>query len=357
LKLPRFEPKTAAMTVRPCPDCHRSPALALLAVLLLSGEAHAQTPPATALQPPSQSATQMPPSASGPAPPVFTLTNPRNGNAATGAPLPLPLAPNPPPPQSMPNLRAGEVALLLSARFRADMPITSGLHWRIYADRPDQTGVYRLLKEERTAAPSVALPAGGYIVHVSFGLASTIRPVLLREELVREVFEIAAGGLRLEGRVGDAKIATGQISFEVYRGSQFDQGEKRPIITNVMTGDVVLVPEGTYFIVSKYGDGNAVVRSDIRVQAGKLTDVTVTHRAAAIMLKLVSRKGGEALANTEWAVVSPAGDVIAETKGAFPRVILAEGEYRVIARNENKTYPHDIKVITGVDGEIEVLAK
>jgi len=85
--------------------------------------------------------------------------------------------------------------------------------------------------------------------------------------------------------------------------------------------------------------------------------VLVTHRAAAIMLKLVSRKGGEALANTEWAVVSPAGDVIAETKGAFPRVILAEGEYRIIARNESKTYPQDIKVITGVDGEIEVLAK
>jgi hypothetical protein len=29
----------------------------------------------------------------------------------------------------------------------------------------------------------------------------------------------------------------------------------------------------------------------------------------------------------------------------------------VIARNENKSYPQDIKVITGVDGEIEVLAR
>ena len=71
-----------------------------------------------------------------------------------------------------------------------------------------------------------------------------------------------------------------------------------------------------------------MVRSDIRVQAGKLTDVTVTHRAAAIMFKLVSRRGGEALANTDWAVLSPAGDTISESKGAFPRVILAEGEYK-----------------------------
>ena len=47
-----------------------------------------------------------------------------------------------------------------------------------------------------------------------------------------------------------------------------------------MTGEVMLVPEGTYHIVSHYGDGNAVVRSDIRVQAARVTDVTVTHRAA-----------------------------------------------------------------------------
>src|SRR5258708_32995969 len=110
------------------------------------------------------------------------------------------------------------------------------------------------------------------------------------------------------------------------QGSQFEQGEKRPIASSVTTGAVVLVPEGTYYVLSKYGDGNAVVRSDIRVQAGKLTDVIVTHRAAQIMFKLVSRRGGEALANTDWAVISPAGDTIAESKGAIPRVIPAESQ-------------------------------
>jgi hypothetical protein len=213
------------------------------------------------------------------------------------------------------------------------------------------------VKEDKSAAPTFALPAGGYIVHVSLGLASAVRTVQLRDEPVREVFEIPAGGLRLEGRVGDTRITPGQISFEIYKGSQFEPGEKRPIAASIATGDVVLVPAGTYFIVSKYGDGNAVVRSDIRVQLGKLTDVTVTHRAAAIMFKLVTRKGGEALANTEWTVFSSSGDTIAETKGAFPRVILAEGEYRVVAKNENRAFPQDIKVLTGVDGEIEVLGQ
>jgi hypothetical protein len=267
-------------------------------------------------------------------------------------------APPGPPPQAPANMRQGEGAILASARFGRDgAVINGGLHWRVYADKPDAIGVFRLIKEDSSAQPTFVLPAGGYIIHVTCGLASTAKPVNLRSEAMREVFDLPAGGLRIEGHVGNTKIPTGQISFDIFKGSQFESGERQPIASGVLTGQVVLVPEGTYYILSKYGDGNAVVRSDIRVQSGKLTDVIVTHRAAAIMFKLVSKRGGEALANTDWAVLSPAGDTITETKGAFPRVILAEGEYKIIARNDNKVYQQDLTVIPGVDGEIEVLAR
>jgi hypothetical protein len=270
------------------------------------------------------------------------------------------LFPNPPLPQPQipSNLKSGEGVVVAQARYSREAGvINGGLHWRVYADKPDQNGVFRLLKEDTSPQPTFVLPAGSYIVHVAFGLASTAKPVQVSREPVRELFEIPGGGLRVEGRVGNTRIPPAQISFDVYKGSQFEQSERRPLATNVSTGDVVLVPEGTYYILSKYGDGNAVVRSDIRVQAGKLTDISVTHRAAQIMFKLVGRRGGEALANTDWAVISPAGDTIAESKGAFPRVILAEGEYKVIARNDNKVYQQDLTVIPGVDSEIEVLAR
>jgi hypothetical protein len=99
------------------------------------------------------------------------------------------------------------------------------------------------------------------------------------------------------------------------------------------------------------------VRSDIRVQSGKLTDVVVNHRAALITLKLVSVRGGEALANTSWSVITPGGDVIKESTGAFPRIVLAEGDYRAIARNDGRTFERDFKVVAGVDGEVEVLSR
>jgi hypothetical protein len=281
------------------------------------------------------------------------LFSPAPESSLQGAPsmLPQPIAPVMVP--------AGKVALELAARFGKDAPpITGGLIWRIYNAKPGPNGTFKLVKEEKASAPSLVLPPGAYIVHVGFGLATAVRPVLLRSQTLHEVFDLPAGGLRLEGKVGDVRIPSTQISFDVYPGSQFEPGsDRRPIAEKVTTGEVVIVPEGTYHIVSNYGNANSVVRSDIRVQAGKLTDITVTHRAAVITLKLVTEKGGEALANTSWSVLTPGGDVIKESIGAFSRFVLAEGEYRAIAKYDGRVFEREFKVVNGVDGDVEVLAR
>jgi len=281
-------------------------------------------------------------------------------------------APNLPPPLTQPSVAAippaitapaastaGQAVLSLTARYGKDLPvITAGLVWRVFPDRPDETGVFKMIREEHGATPNIVLPPGSYVVHVTLGLVSAVRPVTLKSETVRESFILPAGGLRIEGRVGTSKIPQNQISFSIYKGSQFEVGNERaPLVPSVAAGDVALLPEGTYYIISNYGDANSVVRSDIRVQAGKLTDVIITHRAAVITLKLVSDKGGEALANTAWSVITPGGDVIKESIGAFPRVVLSEGEYRAIAKNEGKVYERPFKVVNGVDGEVEVIAR
>ena len=302
----------------------------------------------------------MAPQAAVPVPPTAGTGPPGAPGATIMSPVPLgpptPLSPS--GAQTTPIVPAGHVALAVAARYGRDAPaISGGLIWRVYAAKADTTGVFRLIKEDRGAAPTFILPPGSYVVHASLGLASAAKAIQLRADTVRETFDIPAGGVRLEGRVGDVRIPPGQIAFDIFPGSQFDTSNRRPVAQNVMTGDVVLLPEGTYYIVSNYGEANSVVRSDVRVQAAKLTDIVVTHRAAALTFKLVNESGGEALANTQWTVLTPGGDVIKESIGAFPRVVLAEGDYHLVARNSGKTYQRDFKVITGVDGEVEVLAR
>ncbi len=334
------------------------PTVMLAASLFLAGgRAQAQlfsdrpppVPPA-AVPDPGAAVSLAPPSgpAAGPTLPP-TLTQPA---------LAPPAVATVPPAAPMGAAAPGQAVLSLSARYGKDLPpITSGLVWRVFADRPDQTGTFKVIREDRTATPNIVLPPGNYVVHVAFGLVSAVRAVSLKSDTDRESFVLPAGGLRLEGRVGSSKIPQNQISFAIYKGSQFESGERASLVPNVAAGDVVLLPEGTYYIISNYGDANSVVRSDIRVQAGKLTDVTITHRAAVITLKLVSEQGGEALANTAWSVLTPGGDVIKESIGAFPRVVLSEGDYRAIAKNEGKVYERAFNVVNGVDGEVEVVAR
>ncbi|MBI4366837.1 MAG: hypothetical protein HY543_08470, partial [Deltaproteobacteria bacterium] len=158
---------------------------------------------------------------------------------AQQAPLNAPnsVAPNSVAPMPMPMVPAGQVALALSARFGKQAPvIAGGLTWRVYAAKADPGGAFRLVKEDRSPAPTLVLPPGGYIVHVGFGLATAVKPVTLRGQTVREEFDLPAGGLRMEGRVGDVRVPAGQISFDVYRGSQFEAGDRRPIAERVMTG-------------------------------------------------------------------------------------------------------------------------
>jgi hypothetical protein len=293
---------------------------------------------------------------------AISLAPPSGPASAPSLPAPLTQPPvsavtppvAPPPIASTP----GQAVLSLTARYGKDLPvINGGLVWRVFTDRPDESGTFKLIREERGATPNIVLPPGGYVVHVTLGLVSAVRPVTLKSDTFRESFVLPAGGLRIEGRVGTSKIPQNQISFAIYKGSQFEAAERAALLPSVAAGDVVLLPEGTYYIISNYGDANSVVRSDIRVQAGKLTDVIITHRAAVITLKLVGDKGGEALANTAWSVITPGGDVIKESIGAFPRVILSEGEYRAIAKNEGKVFERPFNVVNGVDGEIEVVAR
>jgi hypothetical protein len=43
--------------------------------------------------------------------------------------------------------------------------------------------------------------------------------------------------------------------------------------------------------------------------------------------------------------------------GAFPSLVLAEGEYVVIARHDSKIYQSTFQVQTGMDRDVEVVAE
>ena len=102
---------------------------------------------------------------------------------------------------------------------------------------------------------------------------------------------------------------------------------------------------------------NAIVRADIRVDPGKLTEATIYQTAARLTLKLVEQRGGEAIADTQWSIVTFAGENVVESVGAFPTVVLAAGEYTAIASNRDRIFEANFVVEPGVHRDVEVLAQ
>lgn len=258
---------------------------------------------------------------------------------------------NVPPPQLQDT--QGTATLYLSAVFSGETkPIGDGLVWRIYADAPNGEDFQLMVKSEE-ASPAITLPKGDYRIHAAYGFASATRRVSLIRDTV-ERLTISAGGLRIRGAVGSQPIPPDKLTFSVFVPIG-NNDEGRLVVEKARSGSVVLLPEGTYHVVSNYGDSNALMRADLKVESGKLTDATLNHRAATVTLKLVRTAGGEAFAGTAFSVLTPGGDVIREEIGAFPSFVLAEGEYVVIARHEGQVYTREFTVESGQDRDIEVV--
>ena len=289
------------------------------------------------------------------------------GIPAIGA-MPPSIAPAAPRPEA----KKGELYLSAMLTPHDTQPITRGpIRWRVFDEKADAQGRHAIVASSSEAQPNVALPQGTYIVHVALDLASAVRRVTVAGDTSSERLVLNAGALRIVGMLGDKPINPSKLSIAIFV-PEAGNSEAKLVLSGAKAGDLIGLPEGNYHVVStlldtagyygaqKSGVGNktnSVVSADLKVQAGKLTDATLRHRSAVMTLKLVNEPGGEALANTAFTILTPGGDVIRELIGAFPALVLAEGEYVAIARHDSKTYQATFKVSSTLDRDVEVLAR
>jgi hypothetical protein len=299
-------------------------------------------------------------------PSAYGQTGPAIKGVRSQRAVPPPPVPSPPPSAEE---EPGLDTLRLSATLTANDPqiLRSGIAWRVFEERGEASGSHKLVAESNEAAPVLSLPEGVYIVHAAYGLAGVTRRIVVDKRNVAERVTLNAGGLKLIDVLGDAKLPSQRLAISIYvpeRGNS----EAKLVLTNAKGGEIICLPEGVYHIVSTLldttqgaqGENNAtnsVVTADLRVPAGKLIEATLRHRAATGTLKLVNAAGGEALANTSFSVLTPGGDVIRELIGAFPALVLAEGEYVAIARHEGKTFQNTFKVQSTMDHDVEILVR
>jgi hypothetical protein len=291
------------------------------------------------------------------APPAFARSGAHPQHESTG-----PAPAGPANTEGLATLRLGATLSGADAQL-----VRSGLKWRVFEEAVQPDGSHKLIAESDEATPTIPLMDGAYVVHAAYGLAGATRRVLMEGRNITERLPLNAGGLRLIDMLGDVKIPPQRLAISIYvpeRGNS----ESKLVLSNARSDEVICLPEGAYHIVSTLLDNtqgaqgganatNSVVTTDLKVPAGKLIEATLKHHAATITLKLVKAPGGEALANTSFSVLTPGGDVIRELIGAFPSLVLAEGEYVAIARHEGKTYQNTFRVQSTKDTDVEIVLK
>ncbi|MFN3765370.1 MAG: hypothetical protein ACK4R3_07360 [Aliihoeflea sp.] len=251
----------------------------------------------------------------------------------------------------------GAGSLTLSAKLTGDgEAIERGMVWRVFRPDPGPDGKLPLIATAQGGTSNFELDPGSYLVHATFGRAGATKRITIGPNAREEQFVLDAGGLKLDAVLAGGGIPSDKLRFSIYEGAGDAAGERALIVPNVSPQAVVRLNSGTYHVVSTYGNVNAVIRSDIRVEAGQLTEATVEHKAAEITLKLVREAGGEAIADTSWAVLTDSGDIVRESVGAFASMVLAEGEYVAVARNRERLYQREFRVIAGRNSDVEVIA-
>ncbi|MGQ4272670.1 hypothetical protein [Terrihabitans sp. B22-R8] len=317
------------MVVRPSRFVRNRLCLAL-ALVGLAGPAAAQIN-APALADPN-SALQLPPD--------LQLPDGTPGAAQRRLPILAPVSPS-----SM-----TKTALGLNALFAEGAEaIESGLKWRIFSDQPDVNGNHALVLETDDARPLVTLDPGGYIYHVSYGLVGVTRHVVLGSVAQTENIALNAGALSFSGTVAGQPIPPELLRFEIHKSGD----PMETPIGEVRAGEIVRLPAGSYQVTSTYGDANARINSEIRVEAGKLTEAAVLHKAGHIHLSLKSGDNQE-ITDASWSILTPGGDVVSETLTNLKDIVLAEGEYVAVARYEGKIIQKPFEVAAGQSEQIDL---
>ena len=257
---------------------------------------------------------------------------------------------------AMPKIGGSQISL--SAFLTEEsQPIQQGLVWRVFREKAASDGKQILVSTVQDPNPTLRLEPGPYLINVAHGRANLTRRITVSaDQPLQERFVLNAGGLRVVPVLANGEPANEKaVSYDVQSDERDQHGQRVKVVTNAKASLVLRLNAGIYSIVSTYGDANAVARADVTVEAGKLTEVTLRHAAAKVTFKLVTRPGGDAIADTQWHLGTAQGEHIRDSSGALPTHWLAPGNYVVRAKHAGLQYSRDFNVKAGQTAFVEVV--
>ena len=165
---------------------------------------------------------------------------------------------------------------------------------------------------------------------MALGRANLTRKITVAaDQAAREKFILNAGGLRIVPVLASGERASEKlVSFDVESDERDEYGQRTKVVAPSTKAGIVLSaqrrqlqPRQHLWRRQRPGARRCLGGT------GKLSEVTLTHPAAQVSFKLVTREGGDASRRHPVDVANAQGDTVKESSGALPSHILAPGTY------------------------------
>ena len=247
----------------------------------------------------------------------------------------------------------------LKAKLTAEMrPISRPVEWSVYkVENSDQT-LWKQVGAVRAAEPTMKLDPGQYLVRARYGHVTASKMIEVKSRKQSDItFVLNAGGLRILSHLIFVDAPRGkQATHFIYTGDADENGMRQLIAKSHIQGDVIALNAGRYRVISRLGEANSVVSTDVTVSPGVLTAVEVNHKAGVLSLKVDNDADAESSpkAKTNLVVFDDDGNLVARARGESVQTILAPGRYSITVERAGKKVTEDFDIRIGESKAIEL---
>ncbi len=260
------------------------------------------------------------------------------------------------------DTKKGSESLGLVARLASNSPpLETNIKWEIYNFFKSSDGNRSQILTSEVAQPMLPLSPGKYIVRAVFGVSSTAKVITISPAQITDAtFILNTGGIRVKPVLIAGAPPAGKLSQQWIFLSPPPGSSSSPqlIATADDPDEIHQLSAGIYELISKFGTANAVVKTNVTILPGLLTEVEISHKAGIVQFKLFKKwRGGEELTGANWKLFDDEGNEVARDLAAASGEIIAPGRYKVTALYNDNTYTKTFSIKPGKKKLIQVVAK
>ena len=292
--------------------------------------------------------------------------NPRPKTDETAARTQEPGDPAVPSPQHRPEFdirdRPAEEkqGLRLRAKLTATMrAIGKPVEWTVYRVENMEEALWKQVAAIRAAEPVFKLEPGTYLVRARYGFVTASKMMSVSGgKLTDATFVLNAGGIRILSHLVFVDTPHGmRATHFIYTGEADENGMRTLIAKSETQGEIIRLNAGKYRVISRLGDANSVVSTDVEVSPGVLTAVEVNHKAGVLTLKIHGGDGDTPADKTDLVVFDENGALVTRARGGKTTTILAPGRYTVSAEQAGRKVTTDFDIRIGEDKALNLTLK